>query len=143
MSRPSPDFLFVYGTLRRGTGHPMSVELEGKAVWGGRAHLAGACLVELNGYPGWVQASRGEVVGDLYGLPDEPARAMMLTALDDYEGIDPVNGYVRVETRVVGVVGRVRCWAYQFRGDVAGRRRIPGGDWLHWISGGNGCASSS
>lgn len=80
-----PDHLFVYGTLRRGLGHPMARWLLAHAAYVGPATVTGQ-LYDLGPYPGAVLARGGRVVGEVYRLRHG---SPVLAALDAYEGCGP------------------------------------------------------
>ena len=121
------DRLFAYGTLmdgfcRRG--------LLGPAVSEGAARVRGA-LHDFGEYPGLVLDDAGWVAGELYRLPDLPAR---LAAIDVAEGYDPANPgsslYVRRRATVeTGGAATPEAWLYVYNGPPGRGPRIPSGDW--------------
>ncbi|MCC2637241.1 MAG: gamma-glutamylcyclotransferase [Moraxellaceae bacterium] len=126
------DFLFVYGTLRRGAGHAMGEWLGTSAEWQGEAWCEGARLYRVSWYPALVPGREEERVrGDLYRLRDAAA---LWPALDAFEGVTgragdeygsvtgrAGEGYERVTGRAgdeyEGVTGRA--------GDEYERRPVP------------------
>jgi gamma-glutamylcyclotransferase (GGCT)/AIG2-like uncharacterized protein YtfP len=121
---PSPRYLFVYGTLRRGFANPYAQYLAEHAKWSGEARVAGR-LYDLGRYPGLRRSSHPQdwVTGELYKLPENPA---LLPALDKYEGQD--------FKRVLAIACRegrpsVKTWVYEYRPRVSDARRIISGDW--------------
>lgn len=125
-------YLFVYGTLLSGAGHPMGARLRRQARLMGAATIPGR-LYSLGRYPGLVEAADAEerVHGELYAL-DDPANA--LKWLDAYEGIVPgkhdQNQYVRTERPVrLGSGEEVAAWVYLYRKDVRRFPPILGGRW--------------
>lgn len=131
--KSADDFLFVYGTLRSNSGHPMNEVLEG---FGGRVGpgKVRAVLYDLGSYPGAVATPEpgAFVRGEVYLLRD-PGRD--LEALDRYEGLDGTNpdsgefrrGRIAVELDD----GRtVEAWIYLYNRPTAGLARIPSGDYL-------------
>lgn len=119
----SVEHLFVYGTLRSGSGHPMHEVLAAAAEKVGAATVAGR-LYRIDWYPGLVtDADAGEVHGDLWRLRD---RAVLHT-LDDYEG----DEYERRTVEVVATAGeRIAAFAYVFTAAVEDLVLIASGDWL-------------
>jgi gamma-glutamylcyclotransferase (GGCT)/AIG2-like uncharacterized protein YtfP len=125
--------LFVYGTLRAGSGHPMARVLTAHARPVGAGTVAGR-LYDLGEYPGLVgPTAEGQWVrGEVYDLDDQAA---VLDALDRYEGCaegDPQPwGFVR-RLAVVALDGggELEAWAYEYRGPLEGARLIPLGDYL-------------
>lgn len=127
----SVDHLFVYGTLRRGSPHPMARRLAGGARHAGMGTIAGV-LYDLDSFPGAALSpgSNGRIVGDLYLLREPSA---LLRALDRYEtGGDTENPcFARVAASVTrGDAGRrVMAWVYCVV-ETPLAPRIVGGDWL-------------
>jgi gamma-glutamylcyclotransferase (GGCT)/AIG2-like uncharacterized protein YtfP len=129
----TPIVLAVYGTLRR--GEPNDSLLAG-ARYLGRARIAGRMremprtAERAYAYPSLVLGDGGEVVIEVYDLPD-PA---MLAAADALEAFDPADvagsEYVRCLVEVVG--GPVAtAWIYVYNGPPeAMGDPIPDGDWV-------------
>lgn len=124
-------FLFVYGTLRPGSGHAMGDWLRAQAEWRGQAWLEPARLYRVDWYPALVPGFAGDRVrGDLYRLCS-PARAWPV--LDDFEGVRgrEDDEYARGVARVgCAEGGRVDAWVYWYRRPVQGLGLVEGGDWL-------------
>jgi gamma-glutamylcyclotransferase (GGCT)/AIG2-like uncharacterized protein YtfP len=121
--------LFVYGSLRRGSGHARSLWLEQSAVWQGPASLSGD-LYRVSWYPALVTGSR-IVRGDVYRLP-----AALLAELDIYEAIrqQPDDEYRR-SIGLVTLAQGVKCEAfiYWYVQSVQGLEKVQGGDWLQYV----------
>jgi gamma-glutamylcyclotransferase (GGCT)/AIG2-like uncharacterized protein YtfP len=124
-SAPEPDLLFAYGTLRPSLAGGAR-QLVASLASAGAATMPGL-LYDLGGYPGLV-AGAGLVYGELLRLssPDE------LAALDAYEECGGPNPLYH---RAVAIVRRengeqTTAWAYFYARSVAGKPRIPGGDYL-------------
>jgi gamma-glutamylcyclotransferase (GGCT)/AIG2-like uncharacterized protein YtfP len=125
--------LFVYGTLRRDSGHPMAQFLSRQGRFLGPARVAGR-LYDLGRYPGLVGAAAPDdwVFGDLYELTEG---AQTLAALDRYEDYDPADPssslFERCLVKARLAAGEVlTAWAYQFRRPVSEEKRIHSGDYL-------------
>ncbi|MBD3618788.1 MAG: gamma-glutamylcyclotransferase [Chromatiales bacterium] len=118
---PEPRYLFVYGTLRQDSHHPMSQVLQRHARRLGPAVFAGR-LYRVSWYPGARDAMQpGEVVhGELYQL----LRPGCLQILDDYEGPD----FARVQREVRAGPRHYTAWIYLYTPAAADLPRIPGGD---------------
>jgi gamma-glutamylcyclotransferase (GGCT)/AIG2-like uncharacterized protein YtfP len=132
MSRICP-YLFVYGTLRAGSGHPMARVLTAHARPAGAGSVAGR-LYDLGEYPGLVGArAEGERVrGEVYEL-DDPAA--LLAALDRYEGCAEEDPRPRLfERRLTAVAldeGKgLTAWVYEYRGSLETARRLASGDYF-------------
>jgi gamma-glutamylcyclotransferase (GGCT)/AIG2-like uncharacterized protein YtfP len=137
---PDPDRLFTYGTLMTGfSRHP----LLGRAILEGLGRIRGS-LYHFGDYPGVVLDDRGWVAGELYRVPDLPAR---LPVLDREEWCDPADDarslYVRRRVPVHAAGGEVReAWVYAYNerfGPAAGRGpRVESGDWRAHLAGARG-----
>lgn len=121
--------LFVYGTLRRGSGHEMGRWLAQEAEWRGPARCPGAALYRVSWYPALRPAAADRVVrGDLYRID-----ARLWPALDAFEGVTGAaqDEYEKRLSPVLMDDGRaLSAWVYWYRGEPAGLAPVAGGDWL-------------
>jgi gamma-glutamylcyclotransferase (GGCT)/AIG2-like uncharacterized protein YtfP len=124
--------LFVYGTLRRGTGHPMAFLLEQQARCVGPAQVPGR-LYDLGCYPGLVEAVDAVdwVQGDLFELNDPETT---LPELDRYEGCGPDDPrpwfFQRSAVLIRTADGtEVPGWVYRYCRPVAEEHRIASGEY--------------
>jgi gamma-glutamylcyclotransferase (GGCT)/AIG2-like uncharacterized protein YtfP len=126
------DLLFVYGTLRRDSGHAMGRWLAERAEWRGAAWCEAARLYRVDWYPALVPGRAGERVrGDLYRLA-EPA-TLLWRELDAFEGVAGRDDdeYERRQGEVVlGDGKKVQAWSYWYQRSVEGLELLAGGDWL-------------
>jgi gamma-glutamylcyclotransferase (GGCT)/AIG2-like uncharacterized protein YtfP len=129
----SEDYVFVYGTLRADSGHPMNRTLEALGGRVGRGRVPGI-LYDLGSYPGAVEtAETGAFLhGEVYLLRDPGSD---LETLDRYEGLDEKSresGEFRRSRIVVDLSdGRtVEAWIYLYNRPTAGLARIRSGDYL-------------
>lgn len=132
-----PMLVFVYGTLRPDSGHPMSRYLAAHAEHDGEAVLEEADLYDLGSYPGVKVPGGGSVVGDLFALHPETADEV-LAKLDDYEGCGaddpPPHQYARQLLTVSVADGDdVEAWAYVLRRVPVQAVPIPSGDYLAYL----------
>src|SRR5262245_61422628 len=132
MSRTCP-YLFVYGTLRQGSAHPMARFLAARARLLGMGTAAGR-LHDLGDYPGMTEGRAGgeRVRGEVHELAD-PQTA--LAELDRYEGCGEGDPRPWLFERALADValdggGQVRAWCYYYRGPLEGARQIVSGDYL-------------
>lgn len=117
------EYLWVYGTLRRGCVNPHAHLLRRAARYVGPARVQ-ARLYRIKWYPGIRLGGDQWVTGDLFQLLDQA----VLAELDRYEGS---NEYRRVRAIAELASGeRVKCWVYEYLGGVSESRRIASGDWL-------------
>lgn len=75
-------YLFVYGTLMQGSGHPMQQRLHDCSELIGSGWITGQ-LYQIHDYPGVIESAsvNDKVYGELYRLKDQT----VLSLLDDYE----------------------------------------------------------
>ncbi len=125
------DFLFVYGTLRKGAAHNEILSRYGEPV---SSALLQAKLYDLGKYPAAVISENPAdvVVGELYALDPKYCHEA-LDALDRYEGIDDgTPTEYRRERHVVTLEDgtRMKAWVYLYSQDPRNGRYIPSGDYL-------------
>jgi gamma-glutamylcyclotransferase (GGCT)/AIG2-like uncharacterized protein YtfP len=114
-------YLFVYGTLKRRSRHPMARRLAESARWVGAARVAGR-LYNLGRFPGLkpARAATDWVQGDVYDLGESAER--ILVEMDAYENAEspPPTPYERrLTTVVLADGGALTAWVYWYHGDVA------------------------
>lgn len=121
--------LFVYGTLLRGSSHPMARQLEAHSSYAGEARCNGQ-LYLVESYPGVVASTDPDdmVFGEIFELRDPG----FLAALDDYEGCGPdaeqPAEYRRLIQNVTLLDGsNVEAWVYVYNWPVAKLQRIASG----------------
>lgn len=126
----APRRLFVYGTLRRGAGHPMGDQLGRHTASLGPATAPGQ-LFDTGRYPAAVHSSEADelIHGELYEIddPDE-----VLIWLDEYEGYFPSNEVDSLFVRRLSLVnaqsgGALHAWMYWYNRPVDGLERITSG----------------
>ena len=116
--------LFVYGTLRRDSPHPLAQRLASGCDYLGEASLPGKLYWTTGDFPA-LHAGEGSerVVGDLYQVGD----SQLLDVLDLYEG----NLYERRRLPVSShVTGLAAAWVYLYLGPVDPSRQIDSGDYI-------------
>lgn len=128
--------LFVYGTLRKGHGHPMSQLLDTAAQFLGKGFIQGL-LFDLGPFPMAVSTDTPEqiVVGDLYLLNKE---SKVLDVMDEYEGVGEVLNqgisYQRSKVKVTLKDGGVHdSWVYLHTGHTDHLLPISSGDYLEYL----------
>ncbi|MFO1183193.1 MAG: gamma-glutamylcyclotransferase family protein [Bauldia sp.] len=126
-------YLFVYGTLRRGSGRAESRLLERTALYCGGATFQGR-LFRAEHYAAAIPSAdpADRVEGDLYRLP---ANGELLDALDAYEECGPDFPAPTLFCRARGAVsshhhGTLEAWVYLYNRDTAILERISAGDFL-------------
>jgi gamma-glutamylcyclotransferase (GGCT)/AIG2-like uncharacterized protein YtfP len=131
----APRLLFVYGTLRRGSGSLMAERLAGAATFAGEATVAGR-LYDVGAYPACRPSAEPaeRVHGEVFALHPETSAAL-LAALDQYEGFAADARYsslfVRERTLVRFADGSEEAaWIYYANDRLDDATLIPTGDWL-------------
>ncbi|WP_170937283.1 MULTISPECIES: gamma-glutamylcyclotransferase family protein [Rhodomicrobium] len=127
------DALFIYGTLRPGSGHGMARRLAAESAYLGPAAMPGR-LYRIGAYPGAVPTEKpGEIVhGDAVRLLN-PGRTFAW--LDEYEGCGVKQPEPQAYQRVIVPVRlhsreALQAWVYFYHHPVHPARRIPDGRFL-------------
>ena len=117
-------YIFVYGTLRRGSKNESARLLQDQTRFIGDARMPGR-LWGLGRYPGAVAAVQKDewIRGEVYMF--DTSSSLMQT-LDDYEGSDFERALASVQ---LDDGQKKECWVYLYVGRTAGRL-IESGDWL-------------
>lgn len=130
-----PDYLFVYGTLRKEAGHPMHRVLIRYATLVDEAVLQGR-LYNLGSFPGVILSERPEdqVYGEIYRLR---RKDQVFQILDRYEGCVETAPYFHRVQREVRLRGGevISTWLYLYNRLVERYLRIPSGDYLTFLRG--------
>ena len=125
-----PQHLFVYGTLRPGSHHPLAIRLQRQARLIGSGSGSGI-LYHLGGCPGalFQAGARDRILGDVFALGNAER---LLKLLDDYEGVnDSKTNYARLTIEVsLDRGGMLEAWAYGLRARPPRARRIESGDFI-------------
>ena len=122
------DYLFVYGTLMRGT-HPMHTVLSEHAKFVSNGWITGQ-LYQIADYPGAIasQQSEDKVFGELYQFSD----VQIIQLLDDYEECSAAfpkpHEYIRRRVNVyVTEMDISQAWTYFYNRSVASHQRLLSG----------------
>lgn len=133
-SQQSPEYLFVYGTLRRDTGNEMYRLLARNAEFVGDASFKGRMFL-VDDYPGAVpsRSTHDVVRGEVYRLLDPD---YVLERLDEYEECDPESPSTSLYRRELAGVAldhgdHVAAWVYIYNQPVSGLPQILSGDFLN------------
>lgn len=124
-----PRHIFVYGTLRSESDHPMAQRLRMQARFVGKGSAPGL-LYDLGAYPAAVfsGSQTRRIIGDVFAFK---RGGKLLEELDAYEGTDPLYERLPLEVRLVDG-GTVEAWTYGVR-EAPNARLIPSGDFIvHW-----------
>ena len=128
-----PDYLFVYGTLRRGANHPMHQLLMQNSCFIGMAHFQGK-LYQVTHYPAVVASANPDeqVLGEVYQLL-QPEQT--LPQLDKYEecsaDFPAPQEYRREMQQVVLENGdSLIAWVYLYNRSTVGLEQLLSGDFM-------------
>ena len=129
-----PDYLFVYGTLRKNYDLKLKKRVKDDLRYMGQGKV-GAALYDLGRYPGAVKSNKGpEVVGDVFLISD-PDRVLRI--LDKYEGIPEGGGnaeFVRKKGRVRLRSGElINAWIYWYNFEPKDKLKIKYKDYLNYL----------
>jgi len=130
------EYLFVYGTLRR--GQPLHPHLgAARARFVGEGRIVGR-LFDLGEYPGATPDPKrfSTVRGEVHELHDPQGT---LDVLDDIEGFDmkrpELSLFERREAEVtMDSGGTVQAWVYFYRRPLLAATEIPDGDFTRYLS---------
>lgn len=131
-----PDFIAVYGSLRRG----MQAESKmSRLKFLGQGYMD-ASLYALGWYPGVKLGTGHRTVVDIFELPkDEQLRRAIIWDLDGYEGYSPTQPQNSLFVRkVVNVWDRtgtdIPCFVYEYNYPVNRAPLVENGDWNEFRS---------
>ncbi|MGZ8173086.1 gamma-glutamylcyclotransferase family protein [Methylobacter sp.] len=129
----NPDYIFVYGTLRRDANSDMHQLLAKYAEFVSDATYQGR-LYKINYYPGAVPSddSNDAVHGEVYWLHQAD---VALPLLDQYEEFGPEfsepNEYIRLKQSVVLENGRtITAWVYVYNHSTEGLESIESANFI-------------
>ena len=137
-AEPPLPLLFVYGTLKRGSAHPMAKRLVMQSAFVGEGTITGK-LYSLGFYPGLALTGeeRDRVHGEVVRLHNP---GLSFGWMDPYEGCGPnvpePHDFRRVVVPVAMKTGApVEAWVYTYIKRISPARHIPGGCWSGRITG--------
>jgi len=112
-------YLFVYGTLRQQSTHPMGLWLAQHAQFIGQAKLK-ASLYQVSYYPAVVQGESW-IEGDVYACPD----SLWLTLDEFEEAVGNNPEYERRLTPVLLATGQwLNAWVYWYLHPITDLKRL-------------------
>ena len=134
-----PDYLFVYGTLRKALVAKTTRELAAlmkNLRFIGSGEICGQ-LYDLGQYPGAIVGENfaTKICGEVYELTNPPE---ILAALDLYEGFIPgeldASTFARIKAPVTLSNGEnMQCWLYVYNDWVATGKIIASGDYVQYL----------
>jgi gamma-glutamylcyclotransferase (GGCT)/AIG2-like uncharacterized protein YtfP len=114
-----PQYLFVYGTLRKGFEPPSIAETAEKLKFVSEGFVYGN-LYDLGPYTTVILGGEGKVFGQILELPEDWET---LQKLDEYEGFEPNNIenslFVRKLTAARIPDGKIECWVYEYNRNLS------------------------
>jgi len=130
------EYLFTYGTLRKGESNPMQDHLERNAKWIGKALFRGK-LYYANGHPAAISSANENdiIVGDLFEFDKKSG---LLQELDRYEGFHPgrldESLYIRKKRDVILKESEEphKAWIYIYNQPVERAKLIASGDYVQF-----------
>jgi gamma-glutamylcyclotransferase (GGCT)/AIG2-like uncharacterized protein YtfP len=130
-------YLFVYGSLRKGFHNEAYQYISHYFHFVGDATVKGL-LYDLGAYPAAVPTDGdSKIIGELYEIKNKDEYGYALAQLDDYEGVDPLEGetqYYRREAVEVFIGDHtIRAWIYWYHQPVEGHPLIASGDVLQYM----------
>jgi gamma-glutamylcyclotransferase (GGCT)/AIG2-like uncharacterized protein YtfP len=125
-----PKLLFVYGSLRTESPHPLAVKLRSQGRLLGKGSAPGI-LYDLGRYPAALFGAehKGRVIGEIFELPRD---GRLLRELDYFEGTEePASPLSRIEIEMLSEDGSwLRLETYSLGVPPPIRRVIESGDWI-------------
>ena len=125
-----PKLLFVYGSLRTESPHPLAVKLRSQGRLLGKGSPPGI-LHDLGRYPAALFGAehKGRVIGEIFELPRD---GRLLRELDYFEGTEePASPLSRIEIEMLSEDGSwLRLETYSLGVPPPIRRVIESGDWI-------------
>ena len=130
--------LFVYGSLRSGFHNLAYKYISNHFAFLSEAKVKGK-LYDLGEYPAAIPTSEAFFIkGELYELKEAGEFDWAIEQLDDYEGMNPEEGevklYVRKLTEVLYNNLSTQAWIYWYSQDVTGCPLIPSGDFFDAVT---------
>lgn len=121
------EYLFVYGTLRKGYNLKLKNRVSKEMRYIGKAKIA-AVLYDLGQYPAVVkEKTNSEVTGDVFAIEN---REKVFAFLDEYEGAE----FSRKKTRVrLRAGGWITAWVYWYNHRPEKKQRIFYKDYFNYL----------
>ena len=128
--------IFVYGSLRKGFEHPVFKYIADYFNFAGHGKVKGL-LYDLGEYPAALP-DNGEhyIIGEVYAIKEQDEFSYAIAQLDDYEGINPVEGdslYRRELATIYTENGTAKAWVYWYNGYISDESVIESGDVLAYM----------
>lgn len=130
----SVEYIFVYGSLRKGFSSPAREVLDDYTEFIGKATFQGK-LYKIEWYPGVVPSDNKDdvVLGEVYKINE---RKEVLSKLDRYEGCLPSDpkphAFVRKQVPVNLNGDEITAWIYLFDLPINDKNQIRSGDYLKY-----------
>lgn len=131
-----PDFLIVYGTLRRPFDNQFAQYLRQRGRYTGEGRFAGQ-IFDMGSYPGAIYQETGPnyIHGTVFDISHQ--KAAILTYLDYYEGVgddfENPTEFIRAIVPVEANGAIVDCWVYLYNLPTIDKPLIESGDYAQHI----------
>ena len=132
-----PNYLFVYGTLRKGFGLPILKKIESDIQYLGNSEINGE-LYDIGKYPAALPAkkSSSKILGEVFVIL-RPRKVFKL--LDSYEGFDRKDKkhseyYQKKELLVLDSGEKIYSLVYWYNLPIIDKNRITQSDYLIYLS---------
>ncbi|WP_276503030.1 gamma-glutamylcyclotransferase family protein [Terrimonas pollutisoli] len=137
MTNNASNYVFVYGSLRRGFHSPAYQYISNYFNLFGEAKVKGK-LFDTGEYPAAIPVLEDSFIkGELYLIKNENEFSWAIAQLDDYEGVivekDEQPLYRREIVDVYINDEIVPAWIYWYNGDLTGKPVISSGDILDYL----------
>ena len=120
-----PEYVFVYGTLKK--GHFNSYLLDGSEYIADGV-INNAVLIDLGGFPG-LALGYGTEENTVHGEIYEIYRPRTLDMLDLLESEGRLYKRVNMSVNVIGNQQPILCWVYILLLNLSGALLVPDGNW--------------
>lgn len=131
-----PNYLFVYGTLRKEFGLQLTKEIKDNIIYTGGATINGK-MYDIGEYPAALPSANehSKIVGEIYELK-HPRKIFRL--LDEYEGYDRKHlsqseYYRKKETLELETGEKIQAWVYWYNFPIKNKRKIKQKDYLEYL----------
>lgn len=132
----SDEFIFVYGTLRKGVSTSMNRLLTRYCEYDSDGLIQGK-LYEVKGYPGVVESNEPDdaVRGELHRIKSSSELLLLLDGYEECTAEHPQSHeYIRKKLMISKADGGyVSAWVYVYNRDISGLSKIESGDYLAYL----------
>lgn len=123
------DLLFVYGTLKKNSQHPIAIAFHNKSTFIGTTQLSG-CLYRVAWYPAAIFNSNeltSVIHGDIFQIND----LSIWNVLNEFEGVNEASP--QYKKRLIEIIYNekpLNVWVYEYIQDIKGLEVISSGNFI-------------